>query len=117
MDNNNTILIGKKVCHRGALLGTVSNGGKIQVGNIIIEFVAQSGDFRHVQVYQQGLGATPVKQTWVKTKKGKTIIKEKEKIVTKVVERKVPVEKIVYREPEKKKKKLTTTFTDEVITL
>jgi len=99
---DNTILIGKKVCHKGALMGTISNGGKLQVGNIIIEVVAQDGDFRHVQIYQQGIGAAPIKQGWVKTKKGPTVIKEK----------------IVVKEaPKSEKKKLTTTFTDEVITL
>ena len=102
---DNQILIAKKVMHKRALQGIISSGGKFQVGNIIVEVVAQSGDFRHVQIYQQGLNAKPVKQSWVKSKK--------------VIEKKiVEKEKVVYKEkPKKEQKKLTTTVTDEVITL
>jgi len=99
---DNTILIGKKIVHKGLMQGILANGGKIQVGNIVIEVIAQAGDFRHVQVYQQGIDAKPAKQTWVRTKKGKTIVKEK----------------IVYKEkPKAPIKRMTTQVTKEVITL
>jgi hypothetical protein len=94
---DNTILLGKKIMHSGAMMGIVKNGGQFQVGNIIIEVVAQSGDFRHVQIYQQGCGATPVKQSYVRTKK---------------VQAPKPEPKA---KPEKKR--MTTTVTDEVMTL
>jgi len=97
---DNTILIGKKdkPFHKGMLQGIIANGGQFQVGNIVIEVVAQKGDFRHIQIYMQGLNSNPVKQTWVRTKK------EKEIVIKEVVKK--PVQK-----------KLTTTMTDEVIEL
>ena len=95
---DNTILIGKKQVHSGATIGIVKNGGRFQVGNIIIEFIGQDSVFRTVQVYQQGIGAMPVKQTWVRTKKEKVIITKE-----------------VVKKPEQKK--LTTTVTNEVIEL
>jgi hypothetical protein len=95
----NTILLAKKNMNKFAVQGIVSNGGKFQVGNIIIEFVALNEAFTIVQVYQQGLDAVPVKQTWVKSKKGKTIIKEK----------------IIEKAPEKKEQKILVTDTSEEV--
>lgn len=95
------VLVGKKNMHKGALMGVVSNGGQFQVGDYVIELVALNKDFSIVQVYRQGLDATPVKQGWTKTKK--------------VIEKQI-VEKVV-APPKKETPKLVTDYSEEVMEL
>jgi hypothetical protein len=96
---DNAILIGKKNMHKGAMIGMISSGGMFQIDKYIIEFVALNGQYSTVQIYQQGIDAKPIKQSWNKTKK--------------------VIEKKIVEVPKKKQEtpKLITEFSDEVIEL
>ena len=59
----------KNSVHKGPLFGIIANGGKISVGQFIIEVVADASDFRTIQVYEAGLGVQPRVQSYMRTKK------------------------------------------------
>ena len=60
------VLIGKKDTNSRALFAIISNGGQIQVGNVILEVIATSTTQRIIQTYQVAMDARPIKQNWVK---------------------------------------------------
>jgi len=74
LDFNNTetdkVLIAKKVAHKGAMFGHISNGGGIIKLNeqYSINFVAMNEKFITLQLFRHAINAEVQTQTWQKVK-------------------------------------------------
>jgi|TARA_Y100000310_G_scaffold103241_1_gene101549 hypothetical protein len=77
----NPVVIAEKLCNKGRLHGSLSNGGAIiDLGNGKgIKFIAVNAEFVTLQVLEYGMGKEVKTQSWVKTKK--VVVKEEKNTI------------------------------------